>query len=205
MEAGALRPWKCFDRNLEESRACYTLHGTMEMPEHSPAGLVIPETFVPLDIPVPQNAAAVFGYPGSASHVAFHWEPLGDELCYDDGRIAGTGEWYSFLQYRSHPHVAPALAAWNIGYSELDADHWLVLETDHGRAWIADIADAQAFLQSQHPPVSLLRMVDLPRVRKEMRMAMSRHASSVRDIRGMQRRQQERLRRLLDFCDLWSS
>lgn len=79
------------------------IHYSRPRVEKQPAtGSAVPEVFVPLDIPVPPKTARVFGYPASARHVAFHWEPIGDELCYDDGRIAGTGNWYPFLQCRSH-------------------------------------------------------------------------------------------------------
>lgn len=174
-----------------------------ETPERSPAGPIVPATFVPLHVPVPPNAAAAFGYPGAAAHVAFYWEPIGDELCYDDGRIAGTGEWYPFLQYRSHARVAPILEPWNIGYSDVEADHWLVLESVAGRAWIAKNTDARSFLHGQHPPQPPLRMVDLARVREEIRIAMSQRTVSLEQMHEMQRIQQERLRGLLSYCDTW--
>lgn len=152
---------------------------------------------------MPPHVARVFGYPGTAAYVAFYWEPIGDELCYDDGRIAGTGSWYPFLRYRSHPHLAPVLESWNIGYSDLEADHWLVFESAAGRAWIAKIADARAFLCEQHPPLSPLRMVDLARVREDIRVAMSQQAVSAEQIRNHQRRQQAQLGSLLRYCDTW--
>lgn len=175
----------------------------METPEHSPAGPIVPDTFVALDIPVPPNAASAFGYPGLARHVAFYWEPIGDELCFDDGRIAGTGAWHRFLQYRVHPRVAPSIGGWNIGYSDEEADHWLLLDTVAGRAWVASIADARAFLASQHPPLPSLRMVDFPRIREEIHIAISQRTLTVEQVRAMQRREQEEFRRLLGFCDRW--
>jgi hypothetical protein len=177
----------------------------MEASEHSAVGPIIPESFVSLNMPVPPNAAAAFGYPGSADFVAFHWEPLGDELCYDDGRIAGTGDWHLFLRYRLHPEVIPTLAPWNIGYSDEEAEHWLVLELNAGKAWIAEVADARAFLQSQHSPEPPLRMVDLPRVREEIRIAVSQQTVAAERVRELHRRQQAELQRMLMFCDLWRS
>lgn len=177
----------------------------METPDDSPAGPIVPDTFVPLDIPVPPNTATAFGYPGSARHVAFFWEPIGDELCYDDGRIAGTGDWHAFLRYRTHPHIAPSLAGWNIGYSDEEPDHWLVLDSGTGNAWIAGIADARAFLASQHPALPPLRMVDLARVREEIRVAISQRTVTGEQMREMQRRQQEHLRQLLSYCDAYKA
>lgn len=181
----------------------YTRRRMTEMPEHSPTGLVIPETFVPLDIPVPPNAASAFGYPDTALYVAFYWEPLGDELCYDDGRIAGTGTWHAFLQYRHHRQVSSALAPWNIGYSDEEAEHWLVLQSDESKAWIAGAADARVFLQAQHPPLPPLRMIDLARVREEIRVVVSQRSVTNEQMREMQSRQQEQLQRLLSYCESW--
>lgn len=172
-------------------------------PTAPPAGDIVPDTFVSLDIPVPPNAAATFGYPGSARHVAFYWEPIGDELCYDDGRVAGTGEWHPFLQYRSHRFVAPSLHSWNIGYSDEEADHWLVLDAEAGRTWIAAIGDASAFLREQHPSLESVRMVDLPRIREEIRMAVRQREPTIRLVRALQRQQQEQLDALLSHCDAW--
>jgi hypothetical protein len=175
----------------------------MEMPEHSPAGPTIPETFVSLDIPVPRSAAAAFGYPGAARHVAFYWEPVGDELCYDDGRMAGTGNWHPFLQYRSHARVAPSLEHWNLGYSDEEAEYWLVLESGAGRAWVGGIAHARAFLREQHPPLPPLRIVDIARVREEIRLLVTQRTITDEQMRDFQRLEQERLRGLLSYCDTW--
>lgn len=175
----------------------------METPDHAAAGPLVPDTFVRLDIPVPPNASLAFGYPGTAAYVAFHWEPIGDELCYDDGRIAGTGTWYPFLQYRSHARVAPPLEPWNIGYSDVEPDHWLVLETAAGNAWIATIADALAFLRGQHPPLPPLRIVDFARVREEIRIAINQRTVTPEQMQELHRRQHEQLRQLLRYCDTW--
>ena len=187
-------------QNAVTDRYC---RDTVETPQQPPTGNAVPEVFVPLDIPVPPNAARVFGYPAWARHVAFYWEPAGDELCYDDGRMAGTGEWHPFLQYRSHPSVAPLLTSWNIGYSDEEADHWLVLDNQAARAWVASIAEAREFLASQHSRLPALRMADVPRIREEIRLIVSQRAVTADDMREMQRQQHERLGRLLGFCDMW--
>lgn len=66
-----------------------------------------------------------------------------------------------------------SLKSWNLGYSVVQADHWLVLESSAGKAWIARGADACAFLQSQLPRQPPLRMVDLGRVREKIDGAIS--------------------------------
>ena len=46
----------------------------------------------PLSVPVPSELAETLGYPGDARFVAFCWEPAGDEVVYEDGRLGGTGD-----------------------------------------------------------------------------------------------------------------
>lgn len=133
----------------------------------------------------------------------FTGEPFGDELCYDDGRIAGTGAWYPFLQYRSHARVAPSLKPWNIGYSDVEADHWLVLETAAGNVWIAEIADALAILLPQHPPTPPIRMVEVARFREKIRIAVAQPVAP-EQMGEMKSRQREELQRMLAFCDAWA-
>src|SRR5207244_734575 len=75
-------------------------------------------TLVPL--PVPPNLAEAFGYRGEARFVAFRWEPAGDELVYDDGRLSGTGDPWTFLAYRRHAKVTPHLKPYNLGHSDIE-------------------------------------------------------------------------------------
>src|SRR5262249_18261652 len=106
---------------------------------------------IPLEVPVPPEVARTFGYRGDARFVGFYWEPAGDEVVYDDGRLSGTGSSYAFLRYRRHPAVEPLLEEYNLGHSDLKATHCLILDRQTGRASVAGRADAYAFLRAQHP------------------------------------------------------
>ena len=101
--------------------------------------------------PVPPSLTEIFGYSGQARFVAFYHEPTVDELMYDDGHTSATGEWYAFERWRAHPAVANHLQDVNLGDSDLDATHWLVIDRDRDVLYIARVSTAQAFLQGQHP------------------------------------------------------
>lgn len=60
--------------------------------EHGPERQVTPSSFERLAFSLPRQFAELLGYPGRARFVAFYWEPVGDEVMYDDGQSAGTAE-----------------------------------------------------------------------------------------------------------------
>src|SRR5262249_41240769 len=74
------------------------------------------------------------------------------EMVYEDSRISGTGASWAFRTWRRHRAVEPLLAPWNLGYSDLDAEHCLIIDRTAGRASVAPLREVQAFLLSQHPP-----------------------------------------------------
>src|SRR5438876_10696714 len=106
----------------------------------------------PISLPLPPAIAETFGYRGDARYAAFYWIPDGDEVVYDDGRLSGTGATWAFLAYRRHAAVAPTLESYNLGYSDVAAEHCLLIDREEGRASVAPLAEAQAFLRDQHPP-----------------------------------------------------
>src|SRR5271155_430829 len=91
----------------------------------------------PVDLPLPPEICETFGYRGKSRFVGFHWSTCGDELVVDDGLESGTGQSWSFLAFRNHPAVTPLLAGFNLGYSDADAEHWLLLDRERSRATIA--------------------------------------------------------------------
>ena len=115
---------------------------------------------LPLEIPFPPRLAEAFGYQGKARFVGFHWDPVGDEVFFDDGQRSGPGEAWAFLAYRQHPTVAPHLDPYNLGYSDLEAEHALLLDRQTDQVQVARLDVVQAFLCQQHPP--LLGMDDDP-------------------------------------------
>ena len=96
---------------------------------------------------LPRNWERAFGYDGDARYVAFYWTSLGDEAMYDDGRVAGDGNWRLFLTLRyQHPELD---RRYNVGYSNLEADHWLLLDRETHDLVVMPRAEAQARLREQ--------------------------------------------------------
>src|SRR2546430_763150 len=84
--------------------------------------------WVELTIPVPPKLAQLCGYPGEARYVGLAWQPCGDECEYDDGCMSGTGSWGPYLAYTQHLAVGPALAAYDLGSSDGEPKHLLIID-----------------------------------------------------------------------------
>ena len=96
---------------------------------------------------LPRNWERAFGYDGDARYVAFYWTPVGDEAVYDDGQVAGDGNWRLYLTLRyQHPELD---RRYNVGYSDLAADHWLLLDRETHDLVVMPRAEAEARLRQQ--------------------------------------------------------
>jgi hypothetical protein len=111
-----------------------------------------------LNVPVPPMLAKVMGYRGEARFVSFQWTPYGDEADYYDGRGSGTGDWQGFLTFIHHPAVSPQLKGYDLGSSDSEATHALILDQEQQILFIAPARDAEKFLQKQWPKASPVRM-----------------------------------------------
>jgi hypothetical protein len=145
----------------------------------------------PLKVPVPPMLSKAIGYKGEARFVSFQWTPYGDEADYSDGRMSATGNWHAFLAYVRHPAVSPFLKEYDLGSSDSEARHALILDRRKFEIMIAPVKEAQAFLSAQWPPQPPIRMS------KEEYLAMlSKALKSVKqpediDIEDIQRRIKE--------------
>lgn len=108
-----------------------------------------PETLVPLPVPVPPMLEQALGYPGQARLVAFFWSPLGDEAVFNDGWCSGDADWTAYLAFVEHPTVEPHLRPFDLGSSEDEARHWLVLDREERTLSILPAREAAALLQQQ--------------------------------------------------------
>src|SRR5919199_6145890 len=81
-----------------------------------------------LAVPVPPMLEEAMGYTGEARFVSFYWTPGGDEADYDDGQRAGTGNWQGYLGYVQHPLIYPRLAPYNLGSSDAEGRHALIVD-----------------------------------------------------------------------------
>ena len=111
-----------------------------------------------LNAPVPPMLAKAIGYKGYARFVSVQWTPYGDEAEYSDGQKSSTGNWQAFLAYIQHPAVSPFLEDYDLGSSESEAKHALILDQVKLAVFIAPVKDAEKFLGEQWPQQPLIRM-----------------------------------------------
>ncbi len=95
--------------------------------------------------------ATAIGYKGKERFVSFQWTPYGDEAEYSDGRLSATGNWQSFLAYIQHPVVSPHLKEYDLGSSDSEAKHALILDRVQQEIFIAPVKVAEKFLNEQWP------------------------------------------------------
>ena len=107
----------------------------------------------PLHVPVPPILVTAIGYTGKARFVAFKWTPYGDEMVYADGCMRKTGNWQAFLAYIQHPAVSPNLQDYDLGGSDREAKHVLILDQAILEMFIAPVKEAEQFLARQRSPI----------------------------------------------------
>jgi hypothetical protein len=105
----------------------------------------------PLPVPVPPMLAQAIGYTGVARFVSFHWTPAGDEMDYSDGRISATGNWQAYLAFIQHPAVSPHLKGYDLGSTDSEAKHALILDQEKQALYVAPVKEAEKFLGEQWP------------------------------------------------------
>jgi hypothetical protein len=106
-------------------------------------------TFAPLPVPVPPMLEETLGYMGKARLVAFYWTPMGDEAMVDDGVQSGDGEWPAYRGFVEHPKIEPQLRAYDLGSSDGEARHWLVLDREARALYALPVRTAAALLHQQ--------------------------------------------------------
>jgi hypothetical protein len=113
---------------------------------------------IPLNVPVPPMLAKAIGYRREAQFVSFQWTPYGDEADYSDGRTSATGNWQAFLAFIHHPAVSPQLKGYDLGSSDSEAKHALILDQEQHVLYVAPVREAEKFLQKQWPEEQPTRM-----------------------------------------------
>jgi hypothetical protein len=114
--------------------------------------------FTPLNVPVPPMLTKAIGYRGEARFVSFQWTPYGDETDYSDGRVQATGNWQAFLAFIHHPAVSPYLHGYDLGSSDSEAKHVLILDQEQQALYVASVKEAEKFLSEQWPKAPPIRM-----------------------------------------------
>jgi hypothetical protein len=158
----------------------------------------------PVAIQIPNELDRVFGYTGDARFVGFRYTCLGDQVVYEDGRSSGTGATWSYLAFKRHRAVASHLADYDLGSSEEDAAHMLLLDREHQTATVALVSEARAFLDAQWPEQAPMTPEQEELFRQELARLMEEIRNRPFDPEAMehqQREQQTRMAVMLAFLD----
>jgi hypothetical protein len=157
-----------------------------------------------VDLPLPPELTATLGYRSDARFVGFFWSPLGDQLVATDGVNSGTAQSWAYLAYRRHRAVAPLLAPFDLGSSEEDGTHMLLIDRGANRASVAPVTEARAFLEAQHPPAPDLTPEEQERFNRELERLMEEWRNRPigwDEINRQQREQSTRMAVMLAFLD----
>jgi hypothetical protein len=158
-----------------------------------------------VDIPLPPELTEALGYRGAARFVGFFWSPLGDQLVATDGVNSGTAQSFAFLGYKRHRTVAPLLAPFDLGSSEEDGTHMLLIDRQMNQAAITPVAEARDFLARQHTPAPELTpeqqaafQKELERLLAEWRQRPVDHDAVAREMAE----QRARVGRMMSWLDM---
>ena len=158
--------------------------------------------FTPLNVPVPPMLAKAIGYKGQARLVSFQWTPYGDETDYSDGRVQATGNWQAFLAFIHHPAVSPHLKHYDLGSSDSEANHALILDQEQQALYVAPVKEAQKFLAEQwlkEPPIHMSQEEYMALVTKALKNVKPPKDISIQEIQ----RRIDRQYALVEELQLW--
>jgi hypothetical protein len=102
-----------------------------------------------VNLPIPPMLLDALGYRGEARFVAVYFG-AGDECYYSDGVVTATGhDPHAYLSFVRHPACCLALAPFQLGNSDFEAEAFLILDRQENRAYVAPVAEARRFLREQ--------------------------------------------------------
>ncbi len=156
--------------------------------------------------PVPPGLERAMGYDGELRYVAFYWTPYGDEVVYDDGTQSGDGDWQVWLLYVRHPKIRPFLTQLELGSSDTEARHWLLLDCQARFFYCGEVKAVRKFLNRQvpvqlvdTPPV--LRREDLQKLNKSLK---ERPPVTMEEIHAIMRQRTKKLAELREWLDCYT-
>lgn len=158
-----------------------------------------------VDLPLPPDTVETFGYRGDARFVGFFFTPMGDQLIATDGVNSGTGQTWAYLGFKRHRAVAGLLEPFDLGSSEEDAVHMLLIDRDRNLASVAPVAEARAFLQDQWPPQPPLTPEQQEAFQREFEKLLAEYRSRPIDHAAIAREmaeQRARVGRLMSWLEM---
>ena len=111
--------------------------------------LPAPGEFVRLALPCPPQLVELAGYDGSGRLIALWWSPFGDELMFSDGTLTATGHWRGWCCFCGHPLVRMFLEPYQLGDSEDEGEHRLLVDRYFGTLDIGLACDVEQLLATQ--------------------------------------------------------
>lgn len=159
-----------------------------------------------LPIPIPPQLLDALNYPGDARLVSLCWTSCGDTSWYDDGRSSGTGDAWSFLAYVRHPAVAPHLAGWDLGSSDEDGSHRLLLNVSTGTVCVGAAAEVREAVRDQWPVEDEVQLTpeQVEAVVEHVRRAwMSRPLPTAEQLMASMRRHAALVAEMVKWLDSW--
>ncbi len=109
----------------------------------------MPGELVRLALPCPPPLVELVGYDGPGRLLALWWSPFGDELMLSDGTLTATGNSRGWLSFCEHPLVRVFLEDYQLGDSEAEAEHWLLVDRYLGTLDVGLARDVEALLATQ--------------------------------------------------------
>jgi len=170
-----------------------------------------PGRIVRLPLGCPAQLVELSGYNGAGRLVAMWWTPLGDELMFSDGTTTATGDYRGWLAFCAHPVTLLFLNPYQLGSSEQEAEHWLLVDRHLATLDVGLAHDVQALLATQPSELHALTAELSPtEAAALLEHAFEKHAARERaktpeergsDIRARYEREQELLRGLEAVLD----
>jgi hypothetical protein len=170
-----------------------------------------PGRIVRLPLGCPAQLVELSGYDGAGRLVAMWWTAIGDELMFSDGTITATGDYRGWLALCAHPLTRLFLNPYELGSSEHEAEHWLLVDRHLATLDVGLAYDVQALLATQPSELHALTAELSPtEAAALLEHAFEDHAARERaktpeqrgsDMRARYEREQELLRGLEAVLD----
>lgn len=102
---------------------------------------------------LPPNWEAVVGWTGGdhARWLSGCWTSLGDHPYLSDGRTSMSGDGWGWLAWARHAAVAPHLRPYDLGSSEQEGPHVLLIDRAERRVYAASRDEAERVVRGQWP------------------------------------------------------
>lgn len=161
-----------------------------------------------LRIPLPPNWEAAVGWTcgDSARWLSGFWTSLGDHPYLSDGRTSMSGDGWGWLAWAGHAAVAPHLRPYDLGGSEMEGPHALLIDRVERKVYACDRREAERVVRGQWPaceePVMTAEQVEA--VMRHMERAMAARPMPTADQLLRSMREHSRLvAEMIAWLDSW--